>query len=218
MIPPNLVQLDQFSTKSMAHSTTKKGTLYPEYRMFVDDLLSAIPCYLNNACHFIVSSVELINILISYSGQITNPDLPPRTSWDKMVDRAVRPERLSLGVKFLNRNSEMTVDDYEVAHLLELLNTEWSIGQKGFTTIMAAVFISNVYTAIITCTWLKCPLHHLIHAMKISIHNNYHHLAHTTSHFNKNFEGRDKQWLNPERNVFACWIFPNHSILKAVWQ
>ena len=28
----------------------------PEYRMFVDDLLSAIPCHLKNTQHFITSS------------------------------------------------------------------------------------------------------------------------------------------------------------------
>ena len=45
-------------------------------------------------------------------------------SWDKMVGRVVGPISLSLGVKFLNKDLGMTVDDYKVERLLCLLNTE----------------------------------------------------------------------------------------------
>ena len=76
-------------------------------------------------------------------------------SWDKMVDRAVEPDFLSLGVKFLDRHIEMTVNDYKVEQLRELLNTEWSAGRKSFTILTAAVLISSVYVATLTCTWLR---------------------------------------------------------------
>ena len=91
------------------------GNFVPEYRMFVDDLLSAIPRHLRQTRHFIASSIESVYILLGYPGPITKPDLPPTMSWDKMADQAVGPDRLSLGVEFLNRNLEMTVDDYKVA-------------------------------------------------------------------------------------------------------
>ena len=91
--------------------------------MFVDDLLSTILCHLKNTRHFIASSIELVYILIGYPGLITNQDLPRTMSWDKMVDRAVGPERLSLSIKFLNCNLETTVNDDKVARLLELLTT-----------------------------------------------------------------------------------------------
>ena len=53
-------------------------------------------------------------------------------SWDKMVDRAVGPVRLSLGVEFLNKDLGMTIDDYKVERLLYLLNTKWSRGRRCF--------------------------------------------------------------------------------------
>ena len=133
----------------------QEGGFVLEYRMFVDDLLSAILRHLKNTHHFIASSVELVYIFIGYPGLITKPDIPSTMSWGKVVDRAVGPEHLSLGFEFLNRNLEMTVDDYKVARLLELLNTEWSTDRKGFTTIIATVLISTVYVATITCTWLR---------------------------------------------------------------
>ena len=48
-----------------------------------------------------------------------------------MVDRAVGPDYLSLGVEFLNCHLEMTVADYKVERLLELLNTEYSSSRKS---------------------------------------------------------------------------------------
>ena len=45
-----------------------------------------------------------------------NLDLPPTMPWDKMVYRAVSPERLSLGIEFFNYKLEMTVDDYKVTN------------------------------------------------------------------------------------------------------
>ena len=71
------------------------------------------------------------------------------------MDRAIGPDRLSLGVEFLNRILEMTVDNYKVACLLELLNTKLSIDQKCSTEIMTAILIGNVYTATITYAWLQ---------------------------------------------------------------
>ena len=145
------------------------GAFVPEYRISVNNLLSAIPWHLMQTCHFIVSSNKFVYTLLGYPGLRTAPDLPPTMSWDKIVDRAVGPDRLSLGVEFLNRNLEMTVNNYKVECLLELLNIEWSSGRKSFTVLAAAVLIGNVYTATLTCTWLRWTLHQLIAAMKVLI-------------------------------------------------
>ena len=110
----------------------EQGKFVPEYRMFVDHLLSAIPQHLNNTRQFIASSIESVYVILSYPGPITIPDLPPTVSWDKMVGRAVGPVRLSLGVEFLNKNLGMTVNDYKVERLLCLLNIEWSRDRKSF--------------------------------------------------------------------------------------
>ena len=91
--------------------------------MFVDDLLSVIPRHLKNTQHFIASSIESVYIILGYSGTIIKPDLAPMMTWDKIVERAVGPVRLSLGVEFLNQELEMIVEDNKVECLLELLNT-----------------------------------------------------------------------------------------------
>ena len=105
---------------------------------------------MKNTRHFITSSIELVYIMIGYPGAITAPDLPPKMSLDKIANIAVGPDILSLGVEFLNRHLEMTVDDYKVECLLELLNTEWSAGKKSFTVLTEAVLIGNVYAATLT--------------------------------------------------------------------
>ena len=135
--------------------------------------------------------------------------------WLSTLDKAVGPERLSLGVEFLNRNLEMTVANYKMAHLLELLNTEWNIGLKCFTAIIAAILIGNMYAATITCSWIRWLLHHLIHAIKTLIYSNYHRQV-RTCHFNEHFEERDKQWLDRKTKSFAFRLCTNRSILKAV--
>ena len=61
-----------------------------------------------------------------------------------MADCEVGPIWDSLGVRFLNRKLEMTVKDYKMERLLELLNTAWGSGVKGFTAFMIVVLIGNV--------------------------------------------------------------------------
>ena len=62
------------------------GNFVPEYRMFVDDLLSAISRHLRQTRHSIASSIESVYILLGYPGPITKPDLPPTMLWDKMAN------------------------------------------------------------------------------------------------------------------------------------
>ena len=69
----------------------KDGDFVPEFWIFVDDLLSAIPCHENNTGHFIASTIESVYILIGYPGSIKNPTLPPAMSWDKIADCEVGP-------------------------------------------------------------------------------------------------------------------------------
>ena len=89
----------------------EQGKFIPEYQMFVDDLLSAIPPHLKNTRDFIASSIESVYVILGYPGPITKPDLSPLMSWDKMVGRAVGSVCMSLGVEFLNKDLGMTVND-----------------------------------------------------------------------------------------------------------
>ena len=108
----------------------EQGKFVPEYQMFVDNLLSAIPRHLKNTRQFITSSIESVYVILGNLGPITKPDLPPTMSLDKMVGRAVGPVCLSLGVEFFNKDLGMTVDNYKVERLLCLLNTEWNRGRR----------------------------------------------------------------------------------------
>lgn len=142
-------QLDKFN----GTVNNESGVFVPEYRMFVNDQLSAIPRHLKNTFHFIASSFKSVYIILGYPGPITKPDLPPTMSWGKMVGRAVGPLRLSLGVEFLNR------------------------GRRSFQVLPTAVLIGNVYTATLACVWLWWSLHQLISTMKDLIKRNFHRLA-----------------------------------------
>ena len=150
-------------------------------------------------------------VILGYPGPITKPDLPPTMSWDKMVGQAVGPVRLGLGVEFLDKDLGMTVDNYKVARLLCLLNTEWSRGRKRFQALPAAVLIGNVFAATLTCAWLRWSLYQLIGAMKDLIKPNYNRLV-RTSHFTELFTKKDEQWLNPKAKCFARRLCPNPSI------
>ena len=190
--------------------------------MFVDDLLSAIPRQEKKTRHFIASSIESVYLLIGYPGSIKNTTLPPTMSWDKMADRAVGPIRDSLGVQFLNRHLEITVEDYKVERLLELLNSAWLGDIKGFTALQAAVLIGNIYAVTLTCAWLNWSCHHLIGAMKRQIRKNYESIQQRrpvhTKDFAELFAEEDEQWLDPPFKRFARKICHNESILKEVWR
>ena len=123
--------------------------------MFVNDLLSAIPRQEKNMRLFIASSIESVYVLIGYPGLIKNPTLSPSMSLDKMADRVVGPIRDSLGVRFLNRKLEITVEENKVERLLELLNSAWLGDIKGFTALVAAILIGNIYAVTLTCAWLN---------------------------------------------------------------
>ena len=139
-----------------------------------------------------------------------------------MADCAVGPIRDSLGVRFLNRHLEMTVEDYKVARLLELLNSSWLGGINSFTALMAAVLIGNVYAVTQTCAWLNWSCHRLIGAMKKQIRKNYEKLQRQRPVHTRDFDDLlaedNKEWLDPPLKRFARRICPNQSILKAVWQ
>ena len=109
-----------------------------------------------------------------------------------------------------------------MARLLELLNSSWLGAIKGFTALMSAVLIGNVYAVTQTCSWLNWSCHHLIGAMKKQIRKNYEKLQHQPPVHTRDFDDLlaedDEEWLDPPLKSFARRICLNQSILKAVWQ
>lgn len=106
--------IDQFNEKV----TDKNGNFIPEFRMFVDDLLSAIPRHLIMTNLLIVSSIEAVYILLGYPGPIKKPYLTPTMAWDKMAEKPVGPERVSLGTNFINIILVIAQEDYKIERIL----------------------------------------------------------------------------------------------------
>lgn len=77
MIQQNLVLSDRNLDEHNKTVLNKKGEFVPKCCMFVDDLLSTIPCHMKNARHYIPSSIESVYILIGYPGAIIKLDLLP---------------------------------------------------------------------------------------------------------------------------------------------
>ena len=208
-------QSDRSSIRLMARSTMSRENSYQNTECLLT-IYSAPSHDTSRTQTFIASSIESVYVILGYPEPITKPDLPPTMPWDKMVGRAVGPVCLRLRVEFLNKDFGMPVDDYKIARLLCLLNTEWSRGRKRLQALPAAVLIGNVFAATLTYAWLRWSLHQLIGAMKDLIKRNYNRLA-RTSHFTELFTKKDERWLDPEAKSFARRLCPNPSILKAVW-
>ena len=88
-----------------------------------------------------------------------------------------------------------------MARLLELLNSAWLGDIKGFTALMAAVLIGNVYAVTQMCAWLNWSCHHIIGAMKNQIKKimkklQRRHPVHTKD-LDELFAEADEEWLDP---------------------
>ena len=97
--------------------------------MFVDDLLTGGPrtktingkpvgC---NMQKLVAASIESGNLMIGCPGPIQKPILPPTMSWDKMVDRAIGTKKVAQGILFLTKTLELTIEDYKVQRLLDIV-------------------------------------------------------------------------------------------------
>jgi hypothetical protein len=70
-----------------------------KYEMFVDDLLiSTCVRDTDKIKQMVCASVEALYILLSYPGNINNPELPAAIAIDKCLDRPLGETRISLGM------------------------------------------------------------------------------------------------------------------------
>jgi hypothetical protein len=108
----------------------KEGGADVEFRMFVDDLLSA--CLRRKALiqRMIASSVEAAYILQGYPGPIKDPILPPVMAWDKMEDQPVAPQHVALGARIDTTTLTVSLEDYKVGWLVAILNDTWNRQRK----------------------------------------------------------------------------------------
>ena len=89
--------------------------------MFVDDLLSAMARGTGDRNRWISSSIEAVYLLTGYPGKIQSPTIPATMSWDKMEDRPVGSDRVSLGYRFLGPILALGIEDEKVERLLAIL-------------------------------------------------------------------------------------------------
>ena len=82
------------------------------------------------------------------------------------MDRPIGPFRVSLGIKFKTNRLVLSIENYKVKQVLEILRTTCSKNRKSFTAIKAAVFIGNIVACTHVCPWLRWSLHHLVEALK----------------------------------------------------
>ena len=59
--------------------------------------------------------------MIGCLGPIQKPILSSTMSWDKMVDRAIGTKRVALGILFLTKTLELTIEDYKLQQFLDRL-------------------------------------------------------------------------------------------------
>ena len=197
--------------------TDASGNFIPEFNMFVDDLLSATPRSKGDTDKLLASSIEAVYILIGYPGPIQAPLLPPTMAWDKMVDRPVGPSRVSLGIKFKTNRLVLSIEDYKVERVLEILRTTWSKNRKAFTAIQAAVLIGNIVACTQVCPWLRWSLHHLVEALKNLLRANSKRLQRSPD-FQQILAEDDEGWLDPPTKIYARFICFNRSFMRAIWR
>jgi hypothetical protein len=195
----------------------RQGEPDVEFRMFVDDLLSA--CIRRKALiqRMIASSVEAAYLLLGYPGPIKDPILPPVMAWDKMEDRPVAPQRVALGALIDTSTLTVSLEDYKVERLVAILNDTWNRQRKMFTVIDAAVLVGNVIAASFFCGWLRWSMHHLMEALKEQLKKNGKRLA-RTRHFEELLQEPDEAWLDPSSRSFARIRCLNSAFARAVWR
>ena len=63
--------------------------------------------------NLVAASIESGYLMIGCPGPIQKPILPPTMSWDKIVDRAIGVQRIELGILFMTKTLELTIEDYK---------------------------------------------------------------------------------------------------------
>ena len=107
----------------------KENQFIPQARMFVNDLLTEGPRTdttneLSTGCNMhrlVAASIESGYLMIGCPSPIQKPLLPPTMSWDKMVERPIGTQRIALGILFLTETLEITLEDYKVLRLLDII-------------------------------------------------------------------------------------------------
>ena len=122
----------------------KKGNFTLEFKMFVDNLLAAIPRHLEQTEQLITACLELVYLILGYPGPIKKPIMPPTMAFDKMEERPIGIEGVSLGTRFRSNLLCIEAADHKVERLLNMITTSWNKGIIRFLSITAAKLQGNI--------------------------------------------------------------------------
>jgi hypothetical protein len=152
---------------------TTSGSFDIHYHMYVDDNLSACIYEPPLIKQMVAASIEAIYLLLGYPGTITQPILPAVAAWDKMVDRPICENRISLGVMIRTYRMVIATPVHKAKRLLHLLDTTWHKKRKSFQVLEGARLLGNLIHLLFTCPWLRCSFYILLDAMREALRKNY---------------------------------------------
>jgi hypothetical protein len=171
------------------------GNFKVQFAMYVDDGQSAVLANDPTAIHtLITSSVEAAYILLGYPGPIQQPTIPATMSWDKMVDRPIRPSRECLGLVIDTDKMEVTIPVRRLNRLDKCIRRNWNHKRKQFTARGAAQLIGNLLSCLQGCQWMKMATFHLQSALRKALRNNATRIA-KSRHFQAILAEKNEAWL-----------------------
>jgi hypothetical protein len=141
--------------------------------MYVDDNLNACIYEPVLIKQMVAASIEAIYLLLGYPGEITKPILPAVAAWDKMVDRPICENIISLGVMIQTYRMVVATPVHKAKRLLHLLDTTWHKKRKSFQVLEGARLLGNLIHLLFTCPWLRCSFYILLDAMREALRKNY---------------------------------------------
>jgi hypothetical protein len=139
-------------------------------------------------------------------------------AFDKMEERPIGIERVSLGTRFRPNILCIEAEDHKVERLLNMITTSWNKGINRFLPITAAKLQGNVIYATQHNMALRWSMHHIVEEMRKTLAIVRIRLA-RSKHFQKLLGEADEVWLDAAKGKkFAKRILPNASLANKVWR
>jgi hypothetical protein len=188
-----------------------------QFRMFVDDLLSAIIHKAKDINRLATSSIEAIYVLLGYPGPIEKPTIPAAAAWDKMVDRPIGEYRLALGYGFNSYRLIVDIPRYKVERFLLCLDKIWHKGRRQFEVLEAAQLQGNILSFVFACEWLRYSLFSIMDQLQEGLRRNRGRIV-RSKHFQELLAEPDDAWLDVSKGKFTKLQCLNTSIARDIWR
>jgi hypothetical protein len=190
-----------------------------KYEMFVDDLLSACVRDTDVIKRMVCASVEALYILLSYPGNINNPELPAAIAIDKFLDRPLGETRISLGTGWDFYSLTIYTPIYKAKRLYDLICSTWHDKRKTFFVLENAKLQGNIIDLLFINPWIRCAYYAILDETKKALRLNRSRVQRQHD-FKKLLCEKDDSWLNATnaKKHYAKHKAKNVSIAKAIWR